>query len=76
MYISMKVWDNDNNDGGRLELYKRGSLTCTGYIGTIEFDDKSKKKILLDMLMNGHPEVAIMENHIPTGNFVDNYFKK
>lgn len=76
MYVSMKVWDNENDEGGRFELYRRGSFTCTEGIGVIRFENQSEKKVLMDMLTNGHPDVAIMPNDATTGNFVDNYFKK
>ncbi|MHC1709161.1 MAG: hypothetical protein AB9819_01960 [Methanomassiliicoccales archaeon] len=76
MYVSMKVWDDESGDGGRIEMYRRGSFTCTELIGKFTFDDKQEKKVLLDMLMNGHPDVSIMDNSATTGNFVDNYFKR
>lgn len=75
MYVSMKVWDNENDDGGRFELYRRNSFTCTEAIGVIHFEDQVEKKVLMDMLTNSHPDVTIMPNDATTGNFTKVYFK-
>ncbi|TFG56713.1 MAG: hypothetical protein E4H30_03255 [Methanomassiliicoccus sp.] len=75
MYLSLKIYGNDNDDGGRIEVWKRGSITCTHAAGTLFFDNKEELDVLLEMLMNGHPEVSIMENNLPTGCFVDTYYQ-
>ena len=57
-------------------MFRRNSFTCTELIGKFTFDDHQEKKVLLDMMMNGHPGVDIIDNDTTTGNFVDNYFEK
>ena len=74
LYINMKVWQKEDGSG-KIELYKRGSITCTHILGTLTYDNKDERDVLLDMLMNGHPEVSLMENDYPTGCFVDNYYQ-
>lgn len=74
LYINMKVLENDDGSGV-LELWKRGSITCTHILGTLKYDNRDERDVLLDMLMKGHPEVSFMEKDIPTGCFVDNYYK-
>jgi len=74
LYINMKVLENEDGSGV-LELWKRGSITCTHILGTLQYDNKDERDVLLDMLMKGHPEVSFMEKDNPTGCFVDNYYK-
>jgi len=74
LYINMKVFENEDGSGN-LELWKRGSITCTHILGTLKFENADERDVLLDMLMKGHPEVSFMENDYPTGCFVDNYYK-
>ena len=74
LYINMKVFDNEDGSGN-IELWKRGSITCTHFLGTLTYDDKDERDVLLDMLMKGHPEISFMENDYPTGCFVDSYYK-
>jgi len=60
LYINMKVLENEDGSGS-LELWKRGSITCTHILGTLKFANSDERDVLLDMLMKGHPEVSFME---------------
>jgi hypothetical protein len=75
MYLSLKIFRNDGGESGKIEVWKRGSITCTHAAGEIKFDNKDELDNLLDMLMTSHPEVSIQEDNMPTGCFVDNYYK-
>jgi hypothetical protein len=75
MIVSLKVWDDDNAESGRIEMYNRKSFTCRVLMGTLKFDDKHERDTLLEMLMRNHPDVDIIPNDMTTGNFVDVYFK-
>jgi hypothetical protein len=75
MIVSLKVWDDENAEGGRIELYNRKSFTCRVLMGTLTFQDKGERGVLLEMLTKWHPEVDIIPNDMITGNFVDVYFK-
>lgn len=75
MIVSLKVWDDENGQSGRIEMYNRKSFTCRVLMGTLKFDDKHERSTLLEMLIKNHPEVDIIPNDMTTGNFVDVYFK-
>lgn len=75
MIVSLKVWDDDDGESGRIEMYNRKSFTCRVLMGTLKFDDKKERGTLLEMLTKNHPEVDIIPNDMTTGNFVDVYFK-
>jgi hypothetical protein len=75
MIVSLKVWDDENAESGRIELYNRKSFTCLVLFGTLTFSDKEEKDAMVEMLTKWHNEVNIIPNDMQTGNFVDNYFK-
>jgi hypothetical protein len=75
MIVSLKIWDEDGTGGGRIELYKRKSFTCTNLIGVLSYRDKQEKDTLLEMLLKFHPDVDVIPNSQQTGDFADNYFK-
>jgi hypothetical protein len=74
MIVSLKIWD-ENGGGGRIELYKRKSFTCTNLIGVLRYQDKQEKDTLLEMLLKFHPDVDVIPNTQTTGDFAANYFK-
>ncbi|OPY31890.1 MAG: hypothetical protein A4E32_01494 [Methanomassiliicoccales archaeon PtaU1.Bin124] len=75
MIVSLKVWDDENGETGKIELYNRRSFTCRILFGTLKYDNKEERSTLLEMLTRNHPEVDIIPNDLTTGNFVDVYFK-
>ena len=75
MIVSLKIWDDENAESGRIELYNRKSFTCRVQFGTVNFSDKDEKAALVEMLTKWHPDVEVIPNELQTGNFVDIYFK-
>jgi hypothetical protein len=75
MYVSIKIWDDDNAESGRIEMYNRSSFTCTVLMGTLAFSDKEEKTALLKILTWQQPEIEIIPNDMTTGVFTEVYFK-
>lgn len=75
MIVSLKIWDDEKAESGRIEIYRRKSFTCRVLTGQLIFKNKEEKDVLTEMLVKWHAEVEIIPNDLQTGNFADVYFK-
>ncbi|OPY31774.1 MAG: hypothetical protein A4E32_01376 [Methanomassiliicoccales archaeon PtaU1.Bin124] len=75
MIVSLKIWDDEDGQGGRYEIYNRKSFTCRNLVGVLTFKNKVEKDTLYEMLVKYHAEVEIIPNDTVCGNFADNFFK-